>query len=376
MEVGENGETEIKIQEHVQDALVRVAKNIMTTAHIAQVANKANNKFAKEIFEKIKLLYNLQPTISMRSSNRIALQQYSTPLPMAFVADMFATGAKAPLFFNVLEPTAGNGMLVFAIPSSQVHVNEIDENRLDNLRGQEFRQVTSQDATQPFTGDRKYNAIITNPPFGSTEAKDYDDYKISGLAPQIALNALDKMKDNGKAVIIIGGKQEFAPNGAIKNDKPFLAYLYNHYNVKGVIDMDGSLYAKQGTTFPTRMILIDGRRAEEERAKSDVYPPTIKNWINPVADFDRLYDTVNDLINSKEKTNGTEIVHAKDESLQSDRSVTMPGNTDKGTDSRKPVQDVATTGRGLGPNRGNGKSPKRDNTQLDLFGGVLGGSGE
>ena len=376
MEVGENGETDIKIQELVEDALVRVAKNIMTSAHIAQVANKANNKFAKEIFEKIKLLYNLQPTISMRSSNRIALQQYSTPLPMAFVADMFATGAKAPLFFNVFEPTAGNGMLVFAIPSSQVHVNEIDENRLDNLRGQEFRQVTTQDATQPFAGDRKYNAIITNPPFGSTEAKDYDGYSISGLAPQIALNALDKMKDNGKAVIIIGGKQEFAPNGAIKNDKPFLAYLYNHYNVKGVIDMDGSLYAKQGTTFPTRMILIDGRRTEEERAKSDVYPPTIKNWINPVADFDRLYDTVNDLINSKEKTNGTEIVHAKDESLQSDRSVTLPGNTDKGTDSRKPVQDVATTGRGLGSNRGNGKSPKRDNTQLDLFGGVLGGSGE
>lgn len=375
MEVGENGETDIKIQELVEDALVRVAKNIMTSAHIAQVANKANNKFAKEIFEKIKLLYNLQPTISMRSSNRIALQQYSTPLPMAFVADMFATGAKAPLFFNVFEPTAGNGMLVFAIPSSQVHVNEIDENRLDNLRGQEFRQVTTQDATQPFAGDRKYNAIITNPPFGSTEAKDYDGYSISGLAPQIALNALDKMKDNGKAVIIIGGKQEFAPNGAIKNDKPFLAYLYNHYNVKGVIDMDGSLYAKQGTTFPTRMILIDGRRTEEERAKSDVYPPTIKNWINPVVDFDRLYDTVNDLINSKEKTNGTEIVHAKDESLQSDRSVTLPGNTDKGTDSRKPVQDVATTGRGLGPNRGNGKSPKRDNTQLDLFGGVLGGSG-
>ena len=376
MEVGENGETDIKIQELVEDALVRVAKNIMTTAHIAQVANKANNKFAKEIFDKIKLLYNLQPTISMRSSNRIALQQYSTPLPMAFVADMFATGAKAPLFFNVFEPTAGNGMLVFAIPSSQVHVNEIDENRLDNLRGQEFRQVTTQDATQPFAGDRKYNAIITNPPFGSTEAKDYDGYSISGLAPQIALNALDKMKDNGKAVIIIGGKQEFAPNGAIKNDKPFLAYLYNHYNVKGVIDMDGSLYAKQGTTFPTRMILIDGRRTEEERAKSDVYPPTIKNWINPVADFDRLYDTVNDLINSKEKTNGTEIVHAKDESLQSDRSVTLPGNTDKGTDSRKPVQDVATTGRGLGPNRGNGKSPKRDNPELDLFGGVLGGSGE
>ena len=373
MEVGENGETDIKIQELVEDALVRVARGIMRQARIP--GQREIHKFRKETFEKIKLLYNLQPTISMRSSNRVALQQYSTPLPMAFVADMFANGKIMRMFFSALEPTAGNGMLVFGIDAKRVHVNEIDENRLENLQGQGFKEVTSQDATQPFKQDQYYDAIITNPPFGEAEAKDYDGYKISGLAPQIALNALSKMRDFGKAVIIIGGKQEFAPNGAIKNDKPFLTYLYNHYNVKGVIDMEGSLYAKQGTTFPTRMILIEGRRTEEERAKSDVFPPTIKDWLPKADSFDKLYDTVKSLMESKEKTNGTEIVHAKDESLQPDRGVTLPGDTDKGTNSRKPVQDVATAGRGHGPNRGNGKDSKRDNPELDLFGGVLGGSG-
>lgn len=376
MEVGENGETDIKLQELVEDALVRVARKAVHKAHSKNMWKGDKSLFTKDIFETVKLLYNLQPTISMRSSNRVALQQYSTPLPMAFVADMFATGARPSLNFIALEPTAGNGMLVFGIGPEHVHANEIDENRLENLRMQGYFDVTSQDATLPFNVNREYNAIITNPPFGSTEAKDYDGYKIAGLAQQIALNALDKMKDKGKAVIIIGGKQEFAPNGAIKNDKPFLTYLYNHYNVKGVIDMEGSLYAKQGTTFPTRMILIDRRRTEEERAKSDVYPPTIKDWLPKADSFDKLYDTVKSLMESKEKTNGTEIVHAKDESLQPDRGVTLPGNTDKGTDSRKPVQDVATTGRGHGPNRGNGKDSKRDNPELDLFGGVLGGSGE
>lgn len=374
MEVGENGETDIKIQELVEDALVSVARGIMRQARIP--GQREIHRFRKETFEKIKLLYNLQPTISMRSSNRVALQQYSTPIPMAFVADMFATGRIMRMFFSALEPTAGNGMLVFGIDAKRVHVNEIDENRLENLRGQGFKEVTSQDATQPFKQDQYYDAIITNPPFGEAEAKDYDGYKISGLAQQIALNALSKMRDFGKAVIIIGGKQEFAPNGAIKNDKPFLTYLYNHYNVKGVIDMEGSLYAKQGTTFPTRMILIDGRRTEEERAKSDVFPPTIKDWLPKADSFDKLYDTVKSLMESKEKTNGTEIVHAKDESLQPDRGVTLPGDTDKRTDSRKSVQDVATAGRGHGPNRGNGEDSKRDNTELDLFGGVLGGSGE
>ena len=376
MEVGENGETDIKLQELVEDALVRVARKAVHKAHSKNMWKGDKSLFTKDIFETVKLLYNLQPTISMRSSNRVALQQYSTPLPMAFVADMFATGARPSLNFIALEPTAGNGMLVFGIGPEHVHANEIDENRLENLRMQGYFDVTSQDATLPFNVNREYNAIITNPPFGSTEAKDYDGYKISGLAQQIALNALDKMKDKGKAVIIIGGKQEFAPNGAIKNDKPFLTYLYNHYNVKGVIDMEGSLYAKQGTTFPTRMILIDGRRTEEERAKSDVYPPTIKDWLPKADSFDKLYDTVKSLMESKEKTNGTEIVRTKDESLQPDRDVTKPGQSDKRVDSRKPVQDVATAGRGHGPNRGNGKSSKRDNTELDLFGGVLGGSGE
>ena len=145
MEVSENGETDIKIQELVEDALVRVARGIMRQARIP--GQREIHKFRKETFEKIKLLYNLQPTISMRSSNRVALQQYSTPLPMAFVADMFATGRIMRMFFSALEPTAGNGMLVFGIDAKRVHVNEIDENRLENLRGQGFKEVTSQDAT-------------------------------------------------------------------------------------------------------------------------------------------------------------------------------------------------------------------------------------
>lgn len=345
LEVSDNGETDIKLQELVEDGLVKAARQIMDTETVNDIAQGKNNKFSKEMFEKIKTLYEMQPTISRRSSNRIALQQYSTPLPMAFVADMFATGAKTPLMFSTFEPTAGNGMLVFAIPSSHVHVNEIDKNRLENLRSQDFRNVTTQDATLPFTGFQQYNAIITNPPFGEAAAKDYDGYKISGLAPQIALNALDRMKDNGKAVIIIGGEQKFAPNGAIQNDKPFLAYLYNHYNVKGVIGMDGSLYAKQGTTFPTRMILIDGRRTEEERKKSDVYPPTIKDWINKASDFDRLYDTVNELLNSKEKTNGTEIVRTEEQSAtnignDTSRNTDVGGRKEQSTEGNQPIERV------------------------------------
>lgn len=370
----EGGKDDIKLQELVEDALVKVARDIMTEARVP--GQRDIHKFRKETFEKIKLLYNLQPTISMRSSNRVALQQYSTPLPMAFCADMFANGRIMRMFYSAFEPTAGNGMLVFGIPSNRVHVNEIDENRLENLRGQGFKKVTSQDATMPFEGDGYYDAIITNPPFGEAAAKDYDGYQISGLAPQIALNALSKMRDFGRAVIIIGGEQKFASNGVVQNDKPFLAYLYDHYNVKGVIDMDGSLYAKQGTTYPTRMILIDGRRTAEERAKSNVYPPVQKNWIPKADSFDKLYDTVNELLNSKQKTNGTEIVRSEKQPLQSDRGISDTGDSNDGTDSRKPVPNVATGGKGHGPNGSTGKGSKRRSASESGYGSLFDGSGD
>lgn len=307
MEVDDNGKSDIKLQELVEDALVSVARNIMDYEHIKSLGTLGNN-FSKSTFERIKKLYELQPTISQRSSERVRLQQYSTPLPMAFVADMFIMKKLSPMFFNVLEPTAGNGMLVFGIPSRFVHANEIDKDRLENLRGQNFKEVTEQDATQPFEGGKIYNAVIANPPFGSAEAKNYDGKEISGLDPQISINALESMRDKGRAAIIIGGKTEFRENGAVKNNVPFLTYLYDHYNVVGVVDMDGQLYAKQGTTYPTRMILINGRRSEEERAQSTVYPPVKDKWTPTATTFDELYDIVDKLINSKQKTNGTELL--------------------------------------------------------------------
>lgn len=296
------GTSDILLQELVEDGLVTAARDIIES-------KRYGGAKSKEAYDAIVQLYDMQPTISQRSSNRIKMQQYSTPLPMAFVADMFAfhpgrTG-------SVLEPTAGNGMLVFAIPADRVHANELDQTRLANLREQGFREVTSQDGALPFEGT--YDAVIANPPFGSAEAKEYDGVSISGLDPQIALNALESMSDEGKAAIIVGGNMEYASNGAIKGGKKaFFSYLYDHYNVKGIVDMSGDMYKKQGTKFPTMMILIDGRRSEEERAMTKVYPPVKSAAIAKVNNFDELYDTVISVLQSKQKTNGYETVRTQE----------------------------------------------------------------
>ena len=267
------------LQELAETAIVKRARGIASS----ESTNDA------EKFKRIKTLYENQPSLNQRDSERVMKQQYSTPAPYAFLADMYVKG-KGKVIDSALEPSAGNGMLTIGLPMDKVHVNDIDAQRLANLRRQGFKNVTSQDGTQPFA-DKDVDVVVTNPPFGSATPKEYDGYKISSLEGQMAINALDSMKGDGRAAIIIGGNTEYAKNGSLKpKDKAFLGYLYSHYNVEDVINVDGSLYAKQGTSYPTRIILINGRRLNE-----NAFPPVKdKARAETVKDYDELYKRIED----------------------------------------------------------------------------------
>ena len=270
------------LQELAETAIVKRARGI--------ASSESTNDSVK--FERIKTLYENQPSLNQRDSERVMKQQYSTPAPYAFLADMYVKG-KGKVIDSALEPSAGNGMLTIGLPMDKVHVNDIDAQRLANLRRQGFKNVTSQDGTQPFA-DKDVDVVVTNPPFGSATPKEYDGYKISSLEGQMAINALESMKDDGRAAIIIGGKTEYAKNGSLNpKDKAFLGYLYSHYNVEDVINVDGGLYAKQGTSYPTRIILINGRRNYDPEHK--VFPPVEKDArAETVKDYDELYKRIED----------------------------------------------------------------------------------
>ena len=274
------------LQELAETAIVQRARGIASS-------ESTNNA---EKFKRIKKLYENQPSLNQRDSERVMKQQYSTPAPYAFLADMYAKGNGKEIK-SALEPSAGNGMLTIGLPKDAVHVNDIDAQRLENLRRQGFKNVTSQDGTQPFA-DKDVDVVVTNPPFGSAIPKEYDGYKISSLEGQMAINALESMKDDGRAAIIIGGKTEYAKNGSLNpKDKAFLGYLYSHYNVEDVINVDGSLYAKQGTSYPTRIILINGRRLDE-----NIFPPVKdKARAETVKDYDELYKRIEDDILRSER---------------------------------------------------------------------------
>lgn len=243
-------------------------------------------------YDRVVAYYNMQPMLNARDSERLIKQQYSTPTPFGYVMGQFVN-AKSDAK-SILEPSAGNGALTIMFDPATVHVNDIDERRLENLRTLGYNRVTAQNGLLPFDGE-KVDGILTNPPFGTVSEKIYDNiFKISSLEGQMAINALNSMKDGGRAAIIIGGNTSYRTNGSMNpKDAAFFGYLYSHYNVVDVINISGkALYARNGTGYDVRMILINGRKTGDF---SRVYPPVkSKARAEQVTTFDELYKRVED----------------------------------------------------------------------------------
>lgn len=261
----------------------------------------------KQGYDTIVDMYNMQPLLNARDSTRFERQQYSTPTPFGYVMGQFVKDGKT--VESVLEPSAGNGALTIVFPANTVHVNDIDERRLENLRTLGYAQVTNQDALIPFEGS--VDAVLTNPPFGSTTAKEFDDgqIKISSLEGLMAINALESMKDNGRAAIVIGGNTSYRDNGAMQSkDMKLFAYLYSHYNVVDVINLNGDMYKRNGTKYDVRIILINGRKTGPFKL---IAPPVkSKARAEQINSFEELYNRVQDDIRSLQQMgdlfNGTE----------------------------------------------------------------------
>jgi hypothetical protein len=274
-----------EIKELTELAIVNIAREIAL-----------GNGTTREKYERIVELYNNQMILSHRTSQSILLQQYSTPAPIGYLMGVYCglpnlhqTGGYA------FEPSAGNGLLTIAAKAERVYVNEIDVVRNRNLQTQGYANVFNRDATTPFSYiylQGTFQAVLTNPPFGVLDKPIYyNTFPIRVLDHLMALRALDTMANDGKATIIIGGHTRWDKLGRVEKGKNriFFNYLYRHYNVVDVIQIDGhKLYTRQGTGFPVRLILIDGRK-EIPQGNAPVYSASTDYVIHSFTD---LYDRV------------------------------------------------------------------------------------
>ena len=318
------------IKELTELAICRIAR------HIAQ--NELSS--ISEKYDQIVELYQNQVNLSQRTSESIRLQQYSTSAPIGYLMGVYVLGLANGLsgnnykaFRNIamsdgafkkkwgvnagetdhtqvhpnytsnkklyFEPSAGNGLLTVAFDPKYVYVNELDDIRNANLKTQGFAHVDDFDASKNYAIEHNYyhffDGIITNPPFGSLLApinygENGDKFPIGTLDHLMSLRALDCMKNDGRAAIIIGGHTNWDEHGRIQAGKNriFFNYLYRYYNVDDVINIDSKkLYSRQGTGFNVRLILVNSRKY-----KAEGVAPLKQNHDTVVHSFDELWDRI------------------------------------------------------------------------------------
>ncbi|WP_146134135.1 DUF6908 domain-containing protein [Chlorogloea sp. CCALA 695] len=260
------------VDESIEQGLVLAAR---------QLVQRSNDPI--ETWQQCLDLYDRQPALNTRTSTSILQQAYSTPVPIAFLA---AKLAQIDGETTVYEPTAGNGALLLLANPELAIVNELNSDRAAALRAQGFT-VTEQDASSFLPDTEPVDRIITNPPFsslkdaqGQTRMFRRGRLTTSQLDHAIALSALDLMKADGRAVLILGGKMGDESSRTERYNtqltRGFYRWLYKDagYNVTDHFSLDGSLYRKQGTTFPVDVIVIEGR-GETQLKLPGVQPPRI-----------------------------------------------------------------------------------------------------
>ncbi|MEA5448253.1 strawberry notch C-terminal domain-containing protein [Leptolyngbya sp. CCNP1308] len=269
-----------EVDEAIESGLVQAARQIVSDAD-------GDHLLA---FDDLLSLYEAQPNLLVRTSDSMARQAYSTPLPMAFVAGLIAQVHPS---VTVYEPTAGNGSLLLLADPAQAIANELHPPRAAQLRSQGFT-VTEYDATQ-YRPDRPYDVLVSNPPFGLLRENgtgppqrwQHGPVSTQKIDHAIALQALQGLAPEGRALLIIGGHMgnASARQSAYRGqaDRSFYSFLYQQsgWKVDDHFTLQGSMYRRQGAGFPIDFISIAGQGSTDLRL--------------PGAQAPRIYDRYNDL---------------------------------------------------------------------------------
>ncbi len=202
---------------------------------------------------------NLLPSHTRRSEESQALQQFSTPVPLGFAA---LTAAAIKPDDVVLEPSAGTGLLVILaeISGGSLIVNELADTRADLLASLfPALSVNRFDAAQihdHLDAGAVPSVVLMNPPFSAMANV---TGKVQDAAFRHIASALSRLAPGGRLVTITGAG--FGPDMPAWRDA--FVRLQERGQVVFSAAIDGSVYARHGTTFPTRLTVIDKIPAED-----------------------------------------------------------------------------------------------------------------
>ena len=190
-------------------------------------------------------------TQTRRSEAQVMLQQFSTPLDLAYLV---ARAAAPRAGDEVLEPSCGNGLLagmVQALCAGEITLvaNERDPFRAALAKIGLGAEVTSHDAE--FIDDHlalgiNPSLVVMNPPFSSSEARSADPT----IALRHAVSAAKRLASGGRFVAIL-------PMGATNiRQSAWRMKLLKLIEVEICIGLPDAVFAKMGATVSTLMVCL------------------------------------------------------------------------------------------------------------------------
>ena len=204
----------------------------------------------------------LLPTHTRRSEEAQTFQQFSTPVPLALAT---ATAAAITPADRVLEPSAGTGFLAILaeIAGGSLVLNELAETRagllsllFPALAVTRFDAAQIDDHLDPAAVP---SVVLMNPPFSAMANV---EGRMADAAFRHVASALARLAPGGRLVTITGAS--FAPDNRAWSAA--FARLQERGRVVFSAAIDGSVYAKHGTTIPTRLTVIDKLPADDSIA--------------------------------------------------------------------------------------------------------------
>ena len=217
---------------------------------------------AAAMLAMLETLAALEPSQTRRSEEQLALQQFSTPLPLAYAALQAAAIRPGDI---VLEPSAGTGMLAVmaecalgkrtddARSGDPLHLNEIAAVRAGLLAGLfEHAPVTrhNAEAIADYLPDLRPTVVLMNPPFSASPGvqRIRHDADLRHIR-----SAFSMLPAGGRLVAITSAgciPGDAAWSRAFERLDPPPRTVFS-------IAIDGRAYARRGTTFDTRLTVID-----------------------------------------------------------------------------------------------------------------------
>ncbi|MCY3846464.1 MAG: strawberry notch family protein [Acidobacteria bacterium] len=198
----------------------------------------------------------LEPSHTRRSEEQVRLQQFSTPLPLAYAALKAAAVRPGDA---VLEPSAGTGMLAVMAQcalgrhaAGALHLNEIAALRAAVLAGLfPDAEVTrhNAEALADFLPHVRPSVVLMNPPFSATPGVSRSR---RGADLRHVRSAFAMLPEGGRLVAVTSAN--CVPGDAAWND----AFApQSGARVVFTMAIDGRAYARRGTGFETRLTVVD-----------------------------------------------------------------------------------------------------------------------